>query len=242
MLRIKDLSFLTDSGQFILKNINMTVNSHEIVGLVGGSGSGKSTIFYSIFRKYFPPRKGKITGSVEGDISKMQPVFQDAYSGFNPDWSLLDSLLEPSLIRGKSTLEANRKIMDLLERMSLEGMDLSKKPREFSGGQLQRFAILRAILLEPQFLIMDEPVSGLDPLVREEVVQLILEVKERWKLGILFISHDLDVVKKICDRIYVLKEGAIIEEGDMNSIPGENSQDYTKELFDPWAESGNGST
>lgn len=126
--------------------------------------------------------------------------------------------------------------------MSLEGMDLSKKPREFSGGQLQRFAILRAILLEPQFLIMDEPVSGLDPLVREEVVQLILEVKERWKLGILFISHDLDVVKKICDRIYVLKEGAIIEEGDMNSIPGENSQDYTKELFDPWAESGNGST
>jgi ABC-type dipeptide/oligopeptide/nickel transport system ATPase subunit len=234
MLYIQNLSFYTDSNQPILRNVNLQLDRDEVVGLVGGSGSGKSTIFYSIFRNYFPARKGRISGEIRGEVGKMQPVFQDAYSGFNPHWSILKSLLEPFVIRGNSLDQGNKTIQSLLEKISMKDMDISKFPSQFSGGQLQRFAIVRALLCEPDYLIMDEPVSGLDPLVREQVVSLILELKKIYKLGILFISHDLDVVRSICNRIYVLKEGEIVEEGKMEEIPGENSNPYTKELFDPW--------
>lgn len=234
MLKVQNLSFTAGNGKKILDSVSLEIHKNEIVGLVGGSGSGKSTIFYSLFQPYYPDKKGTITGKRLLDLKKMQPVFQDAYSGFNPNWKMSQSLMEPLTLRKIPPSEAIQTIQSLVSRIQMEWKDMDKKPDQFSGGQLQRLAILRAILCEPEYLIMDEPVSGLDPLVREKIIQLILEFQKNHELGILFISHDLDVVAKICDRVYVLQEGKIIEEGKMTEIPSPHSHPYTRELFHPW--------
>ncbi|WCL51117.1 ABC transporter ATP-binding protein [Leptospira sp. GIMC2001] len=232
MLRIENLNVKTIQGKKILDSVSLAVNSDEIVSLVGGSGSGKSTIFKSILHSILPMDGYVIEGKVSLDGQSVQPVFQDAFSSFNPSWKMINCLLEPFIIHNKDRKIGLENIRSKLEIIGIDRHRLQSRPHQFSGGELQRLAILRSILLEPKILIMDEPVSGLDPLVRKPILDLIMELKSRMKMGILFISHDLDVVRKISDRIYVIKEGVIVESGLSNEIPNYRSDNYTKELFD----------
>jgi ABC-type dipeptide/oligopeptide/nickel transport system ATPase subunit len=236
MIRIQDLYIQSASGKSILNNIHLDLYPNEIVGLVGGSGSGKSTIFMAIFQELLPQKSWKVKGTISVDLQKVQPVFQDAYSSFNPNWTMLECLLEPIQIRNMVIRSGKEKIYQILPWINMQESDLVKKPGEFSGGQLQRFAILRSLLTNPEYLLMDEPVSGLDPIVRKNVLELILKVQKELKLGILFITHDLDVLRDIADRVYVLSHGEIIDQGVMSDFPNATSHPYTKELFDPWNE------
>lgn len=255
MLTIQDLSYATDSGKTILDRVSLTVQPGEIVGLVGGSGSGKSTLFHSVFADLYPRKSGAIEGRIEISpqgfdrdkkeapqgrsrflsdqklSGRIQPVFQDAFSSFNPHWTMEDCLLEPFRIASIPLSVGREKILKWLPRIAMTESDLHKKPGEFSGGQNQRFAILRAILTEPEYLLMDEPVSGLDPLVRAKVLELVLQIQRDCGIGILFISHNLDVVRNICHRLYVLYRGRIVEEGEVPRIFENPLHPYTRELL-----------
>ncbi len=230
MLSLQNVTFLSPSGKKILDSVSLTVSRGEIVGLVGGSGSGKSTLFYAIFHRYFP-HKGRIADGIISSDARVQPVIQDALSGFNPYVPMNRLLTEPLRIQGMNSREAWRKLEALLPGIHMEGEDLRKLPQEYSGGQLQRLAILRSLLANPGYLVMDEPVSGLDPLVRRDVLHFLLSSQKKLDLGILFISHELDVVSEICSRVYVLKDGKILEKGRFPGFPNPNSDPYTKELF-----------
>lgn len=235
MITINKLS-VSIHDQILIKDINLRIGKAEIIGLVGASGSGKSTIFKSIFHSIYPMENYQIQGEIMIERGAVQPVFQDSYSSFNPHLKILRSLLEPTILQRRKRKESLQEIMDILPLFSLDEELLQRFPSECSGGQLQRLAILRAVLAKPQYLIMDEPVSGLDHIVRKKVMDLVLTLRNQLKLGILFISHDLDVVEALCDRIYVMNNGRMLEEGKKGNIPNENSQAYTKLLFDPWGE------
>jgi peptide/nickel transport system ATP-binding protein len=233
MIQISNLT-VSIQNKKIVSNVNLNLESNEIVGLVGGSGSGKSTIFKSIFNSSSSLNAYKIDGKILIPVGRVQPVFQDAYSSFNPFKRIKHSILESYRIYGWNLSEGKNLLTQYLEWFSFNVEKLEQYPNECSGGEMQRFGILRAILSRPEYLIMDEPISGLDHIVRRRVINLILDLKRKLGLGILFISHDLDVVEQICDRIYVINQGKIIEEGKRGKIPNQKSQLYTKELFNPW--------
>lgn len=224
-------------NQILVQDIQIKINKAEIVGLVGASGSGKSTIFKAIFHNIVPLHDFHIQGDINIQDGTVQPVFQDSYSSFNPFLKIRRSLQEPAVLKGIDRKFSLNEINNFLPIFSLDKEILDHYPSQCSGGQLQRLAILRAVLAKPNYLIMDEPISGLDHIVRKKVIDLILDLRNRLQLGILFISHDLDVVESICDRIYVMNQGRIIEEGSKGFLPNKNSQEYTKLLFNPWADS-----
>ncbi len=234
MIQISNLT-VSILNKKIVSNINLNLNPNEILGLVGGSGSGKSTIFKSIFHSISPTNSYKIEGKILIPVGRVQPVFQDAYSSFNPFWSIKQSVLESYRIFGWNLSEGKEILSQYLNWFSLDEKKLQQYPNECSGGEMQRFGILRAILSKPEYLIMDEPISGLDHIIRRKIIELILDLRKKLGIGILFISHDLDIVEQICDRIYVINQGEIIEEGRRGEIPNEKSHAYTKELFNPWA-------
>jgi ABC-type dipeptide/oligopeptide/nickel transport system ATPase subunit len=244
MLKLDSLTIITREGKKILDEVSLEIHPNEIVGLVGGSGSGKSTIFQAIFstRRNFGASQNPGLSWLWGKNSEIPgkgivPVFQDAFGSFNPNHTILHSLHEPAVILKEDLKEWDERIQTYLPILDMNLQDLLKYPEEFSGGQMQRLAILRAVLQKPEYLIMDEPVSGLDYIVRRSVIRLLLDLKKVLGFGVLFISHDLEVVIEIADRIYVLDRGKVIEEGSRGKIPNSNSQPYTKELFNPWEDS-----
>ncbi|BDA79087.1 hypothetical protein LPTSP3_g20170 [Leptospira kobayashii] len=167
----------------------------------------------------------------------IQPVFQDPYSFFSPFQSLLESLLEPTKIkRGIFLSPSIRKtaienIESYLDRFQLDGSLLNKKPKELSGGQLQRFAILRAILSGPELILLDEPVTALDALVQIKIVSLIKELNGKDNLGFVLVSHDLGLVKNLCDDLYILEKGRIIEFGNAREVFTNPKENFTRELI-----------
>jgi len=233
------------SNRFIAVNrVSFDLLEGETLGLVGESGSGKSTIGRSILR-LIKKNSGNITynGKAIESFTKeemlnfrreVQLIFQDPYSSLNPRLTVGQALMEPMLYHGlvNKTDEANRKVLNILERVKLPEGSFYRYPHEFSGGQRQRIVIARALTLQPKVLICDEIISALDVAIQAQILDLLDELKRDFNLTYLFISHDLGVVRHISNRVIVLQHGNIVELGSVNDIFDRPQSDYTKNLID----------
>ena len=223
--------------------VSFSMARGEVLGLVGESGSGKSTVGRTILR-LTPPTSGTIEFDGQ-DISvlgrsalrpirrKMQMVFQDPFSSLNPRMTVEELLTTPLKIHGLSPEPGarHRRVAELLELVGLSPAHGARFPHEFSGGQRQRIGIARALAVQPEFLVADEPVSALDVSIQAQVVKLLLEIRARFGLSILFIAHDLAVVGYICDRIAVMYLGRIVEIAPTTELFHNPKHPYSEALF-----------
>jgi peptide/nickel transport system ATP-binding protein len=224
-----------------LDGVSVTLRRGETLGLVGESGSGKSTLARAMTR-LLSIDSGDIV--LDGDEitripqrlmrphrQKIQMIFQDPYASLNPRQRVVDVIAEGPIIHGLPRLEAEARARELLGLVGLDPSAADRFPHEFSGGQRQRIGIARALALRPQVLVADEPVSALDVSVQAQVLALLADIKARLQLSLLFVTHDLRVALQICDRIAVMRHGAIVELADTAEIYNAPQHPYTKALF-----------
>ena len=223
---IKNLTYIYPKSDKGVKDISLYVNKGSIVGLLGESGCGKSTLAKCISGQTVP-QSGEIA------CKKIGFIFQDNYASLNPA-KRVGWLLKETIKYGnpEKFSEYEKSIKNILEDVELDESVLEHYPSELSGGQRQRIGIAMALLSNPDILIADEPVSALDVTVQKQVIKLIKKLNERKNLAILFISHDIKVVREICNYIYILKDGELIEEGDSEDLFTNPSNEYTKNLLD----------
>jgi ABC-type oligopeptide transport system ATPase subunit len=231
-----------ESAVKAVDDVSLKIKQHEILGLVGESGSGKSTTGRAILR-LLNLTGGKIIfdGKEISHYSmaemrplrrQMQMIFQDPYASLNPRMSVYDTLAEPLLLHkivNKKYLD--KEIFSLMDSVGLSRESILRYPHEFSGGQRQRIAIGRAIATKPSFIVADEPVSALDVTIQAQILDLLLNLVEQFNLTMLFISHDLGVVRYLSDRVLVMKEGKLIEEGGVHQIFTNPRESYTQDLL-----------
>jgi len=224
--------------------VSFTLRSGETLGIVGESGSGKTTLGKLILRLY-KPTAGRIvfdgidiTHMPEPKLRplrrRMQLIPQDPYASFNPLQTIGDALAEPLVVHGLADRdEARRRVLQMLERVGLVPPEdfYTRRPYHLSGGQLQRAAIARAMLLEPQLVVADEPTSNLDASVRASILELIREFKERYNQALIFITHDLAVARLVSDRIAVMYLGKIVEYGPSHKVLTKPLHPYTQALL-----------
>ena len=223
--------------------VSLEILRGEILGLVGESGSGKSTLGRSILQ-LAPTTAGQVrfdsnplTGLSSKQMvpwrHKMQMIFQDPYASLNPRMTVYQTLAEPLLYHGLANSKTiEQQVRQLMDDVGLAHSQMRKYPHEFSGGQRQRIAIGRAIATKPAFIIADEPVSALDVTIQAQILDLILDLVERHNLTMLFISHDLSVVRCICDRVMVMNKGMIVEQGYTENLWQNPQQAYTQQLLE----------
>ena len=213
--------------QEVLHDVTFDVRYGEILGLVGESGTGKSTLARTILGIVKPE-----SGQVIHYTKRPQMIFQDPYSSLNPAYTVEWILEEPLRIYGKyDRAERKRRVRDMLERVELPEECLEARPAELSGGQRQRVSIATALIQRPKFLIADEPVSALDVTIQAQILKLLKSLRDELELSYLFISHDLNVVYQLCDRVLVMKAGRVVEQGTVDEIFDHPQQDYTKQLL-----------
>ncbi|MGF4042017.1 ATP-binding cassette domain-containing protein [Paenarthrobacter nitroguajacolicus] len=248
LLRITDLTVDYRVGGFgrkrtfrALQGVSLDINAGETLGLVGESGSGKSTIGRAVLGL------APVTG---GDIhfdgrsitklnkkerralsSDIQVVFQDPYTSLNPSMTISDILSEPMQVSGTSKADAQRRVRELLDVVNLPANASTRYPREFSGGQRQRIAIARSLCRNPKLIVCDEPVSALDLSTQARVLQLFSDIQEQTGVSLLFVTHDLDVVRHISERVAVMRRGEIVETGITERVIAEPQHAYTKALL-----------
>ena len=227
-----------------VNRVSFDVFPGETLGLVGESGCGKSTLGRSILRLIEPTSGGvkfdntNLRNLGKKDMREMrrdiQIIFQDPYSSLNPRLTVGDSLMEPLQVHQlyQNNTKRKQRVLELLERVNLPPEYFNRYPHEFSGGQRQRIVIARALALQPKFIICDESVSALDVSVQAQVLNLLRELQQEFKLTYIFISHDLSVIKHISDRVMVMNKGEIVETGDPDDIYFHPKNEYTKKLID----------
>ena len=233
----------TENVLTAVNEISMETFDGEVLGIVGESGSGKSTLAKAILGlqklssghvEVFGETLAEINNKELKEIrKKMQVVFQDPFSSLNPRMTVFEILKEPldSFFPAMTKESAQKDIEDGLMEVGLTPEYLGRYPHELSGGQCQRVAIARALMPKPQLLICDEAVSALDASIRGEIIDLLLRIKNEKKLTIIFIAHDLAVVRKICDRVIVMQSGKIVEQGPTEKVFFEPEQEYTAALL-----------
>ena len=235
-----------------VKKVSFELYKGETLGIVGESGSGKSTLgnaILNVLRLTAPDVKisGKINLNIDDnqiEISNLsrseskpfrkhiQMIFQDPYSSLNPRMLVKDIIREPLDINTDlSTNEKNEKVNWLLDKVGLSSEQATRYPHEFSGGQRQRIGIARSLATEPEIIIADEPVSALDVSIQAQIINLMMDLQEEFNLSIIFIAHDLSVVKHISDRIGVMYNGELVEINKTDDIFDKPSHDYTRELL-----------
>lgn len=213
--------------QEVLHDVTFDVRHGEILGLVGESGTGKSTLAKTILGMVKPD-----SGQVVHYTKRPQMIFQDPYSSLNPFYSVEWNLEEPLRVYGKyDRAQRSRRVREMLERVELPPELLTAKPSELSGGQRQRVSIAAALIRRPRFLIADEPVSALDVTIQAQILELLRSLRRELDLSYLFISHDLNIVYQLCDRVLVMKHGRIVEQGPVDEIFDHPREDYTKQLL-----------
>ena len=247
LLEVKNLQVTYGSGRKAypaVQNASFTIYKGETFGLVGESGSGKTTIGRAILRilpttggeiLYKGQRiNGKISRALDKQLTReIQMIFQDPYSSLNPAYPVEWLLEEPLRIYGKyDGPERKRRVREMLERVELPEEVLKAKPSELSGGQRQRVSIAVALIQRPRFLIADEPVSALDVTIQAQILKLLRELRDELDLSYLFISHDLNAISRVADRIVVLNQGLVVDQGDFHHILHHATDSYTKLLVE----------
>ena len=229
----------------VVDDVSFSIERGETLGLVGESGSGKSTVA-RIILGLIPPSSGDVT--IDGQSvtratartmralrRRVQPVFQDPYAALNPRMRVFDIIVEPLVIHGseggssKTALE--RRAVELLRQVGLDGSAMARYPHEFSGGQRQRINIARALALQPELLILDEPVSALDVSVGAQVVNLLRDLQREFKLSYLFITHSMPLVRYLANRVAVMRRGRLVEIGDAVQVCQSPRDPYTQGLI-----------
>ena len=237
ILEVKKLNvYYTDKVNFLKKkeqkkhaltNVSFSMKEGEVLGLVGESGCGKTSLAKAILGM-----QKEMYGEIVLHCSNPQMVFQDPYSSLNPAKRIGWILEEPLRIKKLPKEERKKRVDEMLEKV---GLDLKRKehyPNELSGGQRQRIAIAAALLCDTKFLIADEPVSALDVTIQAQIIKLLLKLQKEMGISILFISHDLRVVYQMCDRVMIMEQGRILEQGTVEEVYAHPQSDYTKLLLE----------
>ena len=245
LIEIKDLcKYFQLSRRRVLKavdGVNLRIKKGEVLGVVGESGCGKTTLGRMTLNLLTPTSGGVIYDGINLlELSRekmrrmrrhMQIVFQDPYSSLNPRMTIGNILAIPMGIQGLYEGMRKERVMYLLDRVGLSGQAINRFPHEYSGGQLQRIGIARALAVDPAFIVADEPVSALDISIQSQVLNLFKELQEEFHLTCLFIAHDLSVVEFISDRIAVLYLGKIVEMASSKKLYRSHLHPYTQHLL-----------
>ncbi|MDR0720562.1 MAG: ABC transporter ATP-binding protein [Treponema sp.] len=256
ILEVKSLSksFRRNSRQAVraVENVSFSIYRGEFFGIVGESGCGKSTLGRLIPRLIEPSggqvffNGEEVTAASRKRLSRLRPlmqmIFQNPFASFDPKMTLGSSLREAALFHGLPRKAAQARILELLGLINLSADVLSRLPKEISGGQLQRLAIVRALIPSPPFIIADEPVSALDVSVQAQLLNLLYDLKERLDLTVIFISHDIQVVEYLCDRTAVMYMGSMVEIAGAEELFDRPLHPYTRALISaaPRLETGGG--
>lgn len=225
-----------------VSGVDITIQQGKTLGLIGESGCGKSTLGRAILRLHEPT-----SGAIEFDgvnvvnldaeamkemRQKMQIIFQDPYASLNPRKTVRQIIGQPLKIHDKiSDAEVDKRVAEMMERVGLKVNHMNRYPHQFSGGQRQRIGIARALILNPKFVVCDEPVSALDVSIQAQIIELLADLKRELGLTYLFISHDISVIGYVSERIAVMYLGRIVEEGDTKTILNAPLHPYTKALL-----------
>ncbi|MEN7973624.1 MAG: ABC transporter ATP-binding protein [Verrucomicrobiota bacterium] len=246
LLTVEDLNVVYGHGKdrvHAVKDVAFHIKPGEIFGLVGESGCGKSSLGKAIIRLETP-----VSGKVffrGNDVSKLkgselknyrqevQMVFQDPYGSLNPRMKVGNAIIDVLEVHriGRSSSERRGRVSELFDAVGLDPDWAWRYPHEFSGGQRQRICIARALALNPDLVVADEPVSALDVSVQAEILQLLEKLRSTRKLAFLFVSHDLAVVRNVCDRVAVMYNGEIVEMGDVADVIDNPQHEYTRKLL-----------
>ena len=241
-IRHLTIEFKTSEGWVkAVDRVSLTLTEGEIRGLVGESGCGKSTTARTIIR-LLEPSGGQVLykGTDISHLSahellpyrkSMQMIFQDPFSSLNPAKKISWILEEPLRMQKVPKEERKKRVLAMAERVGLSAEHLKRRPHELSGGQRQRVSIAAALIQGSRLILADEPVSALDVTIQKQIMELMVQLQEELQLSILFISHDLNVIYQMCDRVLVMKEGRIVENAETEELFAHPQNDYTKELL-----------
>ena len=246
LLKVEGLNVIYGHGRHALhavKNVSLEIASSEILGLVGESGCGKSSLGKAIIRLTDPSSgrmlfKGNDISQLKGKALKtyrqeVQMVFQDPYGSLNPRIKVGNAIVDVLAVHGigQSRTERMDRVVQLFESVGMQADWAYRYPHQFSGGQRQRICIARALALGPDLLVADEPVSALDVSIQAEILALLEELRATRKLAFLFVSHDLAVVRNLCDRVAVMYNGEIVEVGPVADVIDHPQHEYTRKLL-----------
>jgi len=226
-----------------LNDVSFTLNQNEVLGIVGESGCGKSTLARTILQLQ-PASSGTVKWKDQNINSfsktqqkelrkKIQLIFQDPLDALNPRMTVAQIIAEPlrNLMPDLSSETIQKKVQASLFSMGLQVDQQNRYPHEFSGGQCQRIGIARAMMLKPELLVCDEPVSALDVSIQAQIINLLMDLKEQTGMSMIFISHDLSIVRHVCDRVLVLYKGKVVEVAEAETLYTNPQHAYTKTLL-----------
>lgn len=209
-----------------VKNVSFSIEEGEILGLVGESGCGKTTLSKALLGLE------QYEGEIIHHTAQPQMVFQDPSGSLNPAKTIGWLVEEPLRLTGQySKAERTRLASEILDKVGLGDEYASRKPHELSGGQRQRVSIAMALIRRPKLIIADEPVSSLDVTIQAQILDLLLSLHREFELSYLFISHDLNVIYQLCDRVMVMKDGALVEQGTVEEVYERPKHEYVKNLL-----------
>ena len=216
-----------DRKKQVLKDVSFQIGQGEIVGLVGESGSGKTTLSRCVLGLH-----KDYEGQILHHSQRPQMIFQDPFSSLNPAHTVGWILEEPLRIQGGMTpAERRAAVLEVLEQVGLGAEYAARMPHELSGGQRQRVSIAGAVITRPRLIVADEPVSALDVTIQAQILKLLVELKKKYELSYLFISHDLNVVYQICSRVLVMQHGELVEQGTVEELFSHPQHPYTMQLL-----------
>lgn len=258
LIEVKDLSVKYSSKKTVfgkmqnhisaVENVSFTFFEGEVLGIVGESGSGKSTVARcllniiknvdstSIVNGSISYKDKELLGLKDKELKEIrkiiQGIFQDPDSSLNEIYTAGEIVEEPlKYLTNYSKPERGKLAKEMFVKCGLNENDTSKYPNEFSAGQKQRICAARALVTKPEILIADEPLSSLDISIQAQILNLLLDLKEQYNLSIIFITHDLNIVKAFCDRVIIMKEGKIVEQGKTADVISNPKSEYTRTLF-----------